>query len=219
MAEALAAETREIEPAPPKIISPPKPASRPAPEPVPARAPERTPERMPAERVRPPTPPRPAPTPIAAETIERPGLPIALLASLVATTLLVGGLFYGVLHYHSTISNYVPVMGRFYNAIGLVSRVKELNFQNVSYNRTFTDGVPILEIRGEIVNTADYGVDVPRIRAALRDKDGKELYKWTFGPPKSRLKGKEVSSFSSRLPSPPTEAVSLAVSFQVKGSN
>lgn len=204
-------------PAPP----PPEPmrAAPPKPQPVPARTPIPSPLERPRPAAPPPRPPRPAAPFPAEEPAPARGLSFGTIISLALAVLVVGGLVYGLLHFRGPISDRVPVMGRFYEAIGLGPQLSQLALQNVTYGRTYEDGVPILEVRGEVVNTGAKGVDLPRIQAVLRDKDGAVLSRWTFVASKPRASPKETVGFVSRYPSPPPHAVSLALSFAKSGAN
>jgi hypothetical protein len=211
---------------PPPLRTPEPLRAMPEPEPVPARAPEPQPAERPFDRPRPavpPRPPRPA-APFPSEEPARQGGFFGLLAAFIpfgVATLLVGGLIYGVMHFRSEITARVPVLGRFYEVIGLGPAVTDLSLQNVTYGRTFEDGVPILEVRGEVVNKGPRTIELPRIQAVLRDKDGTVLSRWTFAvaPSKPQITGKETVGFVSRYPSPPPHAVSLALSFAAHGAN
>jgi hypothetical protein len=178
------------------------------PEPLPVRAPQPAREDKPRQ-----APPLRPTVPLHAERPERGALPVVLFAALLGVMLLVGGGVYALIHYRAAIVNAVPKAGQLYCAIGIDVPVTGLNLQDIAYSRNFEDGTPILEIKGEIINTGAVAVEVPRIRAALRDKTGKELYHWTFAPPSARLAQGESASFANRLPSPDTQATSLALSF------
>jgi len=196
------------------------PAFRPAPQPEPVRAPAPSP----FDRPRPaaPPPPRPqrpaAPFPTEAPAPSR-AFSLGTIIAFFVAMLVVGGLVYGFLHFRGAVTDRVPIMGRFYETIGLGPQIGQLSLQNVTYGRIFEDGVPILEVRGEVVNTGKRSVELPRIQAVLRDKDGTVLSRWTFSASKNRSAAKETVGFVSRYPSPPPHAVSLALSFATKGAN
>ena len=217
-------EPRMPEPRAPDHMPPPLRAE-PGPERIaePPLRPVRAPDPLPQERLRPAAPPRP-PRPTMPFPSEEPardgrGLSVGLLITLASAMLLVGGLAYGLLHYRGAIAERVPIMGRFYDAIGLEVPIKDLSLQNIRYVRTFEDGVPILEVRGEVVNSGAHAAELPRIQAVLRDKDGTVLSRWTFAATKTGIDPKERVGFMSRYPSPPPHAVSLGLSLAGRGAN
>ena len=56
-------------------------------------------------------------------------------------------------------------------------------------------------------------VDLPRIRFALRNSAGAEIYSWTAQPSQNVLEPGEALPFRSRLASPPAEGQDLQVRF------
>jgi hypothetical protein len=73
--------------------------------------------------------------------------------------------------------------------------------------------VPTISIKGQIINETDRELPVPKIRLAVRDKDGTELYHWTVLADQQRLGPREEGSFTARLESPPPDAADLEVRF------
>lgn len=124
-----------------------------------------------------------------------------------------GGICYGAIAYRAKIVSLWPQAGTLYKAVGLPVNLTGLDLRNIAYERQFADGVPVLQLNGEVVNTSKTTRTVPKLRASLRDGNGKELYFWTFDAAASRLGPGELSAFSSRLPSPPVESQELEVTF------
>ena len=75
------------------------------------------------------------------------------------------------------------------------------------------EGVPVLLIQGRIVSTAKRTVEVPRLRFAIRNASGIEIYSWTALPTRSLLSPGEAVAFQSRLASPPPETHDVLVRF------
>ena len=67
------------------------------------------------------------------------------------------------------------------------------------------DGVPVLLLQGRIVSVAKRIVEVQRLRFAVRNELGNEIYNWTALPERSLLGRGETLSFQSRLASAPPE--------------
>ena len=87
----------------------------------------------------------------------------------------------------------------------------------MSYERQDENGLPVLAIKGMVVNVSDETKAVPRVRVGLLDEKQKELYHWTFALAESELKPKEKASFVTRLSSPPVGARDLEVRFVEPG--
>ncbi len=62
---------------------------------------------------------------------------------------------------------------------------------------------PELVIEGKIVNSADEVRRVPLLRAAVDDKDEREIFTWTFPTEKTELPPGENVRFTTRLIGPP----------------
>lgn len=124
-----------------------------------------------------------------------------------------GGLAYCAVVYRTKIVDLWPKAATLYKTVGLPVNVTGLDLRNIDYQRKFADGVPLLELHGEVFNKGKVAQAVPELRAALLGADGKELYSWTFKAAASELKPGEVSAFSSQLPSPPVESQQLVVTF------
>jgi hypothetical protein len=75
------------------------------------------------------------------------------------------------------------------------------------------DGIPVMVIEGQIVSESRQPVEVPRIRFALRNAAGHEIYSWTALASRSVLGPGEAIDFRSRLASPPAESRNLSVRF------
>jgi hypothetical protein len=68
-------------------------------------------------------------------------------------------------------------------------------------------------IQGRIASTAKRTVEVPRLRFAIRNASGIEIYSWTALPTRSLLSPGETVAFQSRLASPPPETHDVLVRF------
>jgi predicted Zn finger-like uncharacterized protein len=107
----------------------------------------------------------------------------------------------------------VPQTASLFAAIGLPVNLRGLVFEGLSSTKDTQDGVTVLVVEGNIMNPTSRQVDVPRLRLALRDQDGHEIYSWTVLPARSALGAYEVLPFRSRLASPPAEGRYVVVRF------
>ncbi len=114
------------------------------------------------------------------------------------------------------IVRHVPQMASFYSTIGLPVNLRGLVFQDVKISNETHDGVPVLVVEGAVVSTVGVPVDVPRIRFALRNASGAEVYSWTAQPSQPVLEPGETLPFRSRLASPPADGQDLQVRFFTK---
>jgi hypothetical protein len=139
------------------------------------------------------------------KALRLPGLPTIILM-LVALDL-------GLVGWRTEIVRWVPQMAPLYAAIGLPVNIRGLLFTDVTVETQSHEGVAVLVVQGTIVSTATQTVDVPRLRFAVRNASGDELYKWTALPNRPVLAAGQTLAFQSRLASPPPETHDVLVRF------
>ena len=118
-----------------------------------------------------------------------------------------------LLGWRKDVVRYAPQLASFYNALGLPVNLRGLTFTDVKIGNEIHDGVPVLVVEGTIVNNVSTAVDVPRLRFALRNATGAEVYSWTAVPTQPVLQPGETLPFRSRLASPPAEGRDIQVRF------
>jgi hypothetical protein len=97
--------------------------------------------------------------------------------------------------------------------IGLKVNLRHLTFQDVKITREENDGVPVLAVEGTIVSQSSSPVEIPRLRFAVRNATGQEIYAWTSKASQSILQPGNKLPFRSRLASPPADASDVLVRF------
>jgi predicted Zn finger-like uncharacterized protein len=107
----------------------------------------------------------------------------------------------------------LPQTASLYAAIGLPVNLRGLEFANVTVTRDQHEGVSVLIVEGLILSVAKTPVDVPRLRLAVRNESGAEVYTWTARPTRSILGAGEQLPFRSRLASPPADGRDVMVRF------
>jgi predicted Zn finger-like uncharacterized protein len=107
----------------------------------------------------------------------------------------------------------VPDSAGLYESIGLPVNLRGVEFRDVKGANEIVDGVVVLVVEGQLVNISGQSVELPRLRLAVRDARGKEIYTWTATPPTARLGPGGSAPFRSRLASPPPDGASVEVRF------
>lgn len=133
--------------------------------------------------------------------------------SLPLVIILLAGLCASLLALRERIVGWAPQSAGFYAAIGLPVNLRGLVFEDIRSSEEIHNKVPVLVVEGKIVNVTDRTVEVPRLRFALRNKDGLEIYAWTALSEPRLLAAGERSPFRSQLASPPREAHDIVVRF------
>ena len=107
----------------------------------------------------------------------------------------------------------VPQTASLFAAVGLPVNLRGLVFEDVKIAKEAHDGVNVLVVEGNIVSFTKRPVEVPRLRFAVRNTTGQEIYSWTAQPSRSVLGAGETLAFRSRLASPPADANDVLVRF------
>ncbi len=130
-----------------------------------------------------------------------------------AVILLLACVVAALIGWRGTIVKHAPQMASLYAAIGLPVNLRGLTFTEVKVSRDIHDGVAVLMVEGTIASTASKPVEVPRLRFAMRNEVGGEVYAWTAMPTREVLEPGETLPFRSRLASPPGEGRDVTVRF------
>jgi predicted Zn finger-like uncharacterized protein len=108
---------------------------------------------------------------------------------------------------------FFPQTDSLYRRLGLDVNLRHLAFKDVKITREERDGVPVLAIEGTILSQSNNPVEVPRLRFAVRNATGQEIYAWTAKPARGILEPGDALPFHSRLASPPADASDVLVRF------
>lgn len=128
-----------------------------------------------------------------------------MLALFLANVIIIG--------WRSDIVAALPQTASFYGHIGLPVNLRGLAFDGVVTTIEQHEGVPILLVEGNVINTAHRIVDVPRLKFVVRNAARQEIYSWTAVPSRTMLPPGEAVLFRTRLASPPPDAHDLIVRF------
>jgi predicted Zn finger-like uncharacterized protein len=135
----------------------------------------------------------------------QPGWSTAILALIAINLALVG--------WRSDIVRWLPQTASLYAAIGLPVNLRGLSFANVTTEKETQENVQVLIVEGLIVNDGKRPAEVPRLRFAIRNQAGQEIYSWTALPARNVLLAGEALQFRTRLASPPREGQQVLVRF------
>jgi predicted Zn finger-like uncharacterized protein len=140
----------------------------------------------------------------------RPRWPLSHLQTFILALVIVDAIVVG---WRNDFVRLFPQTSAFYALTGLSVNLRGVDFAGVTTTAEQREGVPILVVQGNIVNTARKVVDVPRIKFIARNAARQEIYSWTAAPARTALSPGEVVPFRSRLASPPTDAQDVLVRF------
>ncbi|WP_439370646.1 MJ0042-type zinc finger domain-containing protein [Bradyrhizobium sp. PMVTL-01] len=145
------------------------------------------------------------PTPTVAPRKSYFGLPTACAA--------MAALVLALIMWRGDVVRLLPQTAAFYKMVGLEVNLRGLAFKDVKLSSETVDGKQVLVIEGVIVGQGKKPLDIPRLRFAVRDAQGAEIYAWNAVLEQTVLQPGERASFRSRLASPPPEGRNIDVRF------
>jgi hypothetical protein len=135
----------------------------------------------------------------------RPSLATVLFALFAANAALIG--------WRTDVVRLMPQTASLFAAIGLPVNLRGLAFSDIATTTEAHDGVTMLLVQGTITNISKQARDVPRIRLAMKNAAGAEVYSWTSLPTRAALAPGDSEPFQTRLASPPPEGNAVEVRF------
>ena len=131
-----------------------------------------------------------------------------VLASVVALPLITA------ISFPDAIARAVPATARLYKMAGLETNLHGLELAQVNHQHVLVDNIPVLAVRGTIVNVTDKPRKVPPLRFILTDGNNKPVYSWTLSRVlRQKLGSGNSASFVTRITSPPKSAQNLQIRF------
>ena len=124
-----------------------------------------------------------------------------------------GALVVALLIWRADVVRLMPQTAAFYRMVGLDVNLRGVQFRDVKVTTETVEGKPVLVIEGVIVGQNRKPVDLPRLRFAVRDAQGAEIYAWNTVLDQTVLQPGEHAVFKSRLASPPAEGKSIDIRF------
>ena len=134
-----------------------------------------------------------------------PGLPTIILV--------LAGIIAALLNWRAAVVRFVPQTASLFSAVGLPVNLRGLSLDDIKTSIEAHEGVTVLMVEGTIANVTRQPLEVPRLRFAVSNAAGYEVYAWTALPDEPDLAPGDRVSFRSRLASPPADAQDIIVRF------
>lgn len=135
---------------------------------------------------------------------------LSRLQALILGLLIVDAMLIG---WRTDVVRLLPQTASLYAAIGMPVNLRGLSLDDLSTATEMHEGVPILVVRGKIINVTGAITEVPRLKLVVRDAARREIYSWTVAASAARLLPYQTTDFSSRLASPPAGSKDVMVRF------
>jgi predicted Zn finger-like uncharacterized protein len=219
-------------PKPARAVPAPKPAPPPPPLPPPAPPPPpRPPAPKPAEQPRRRAAPvqadddddmddAPSPPPIPTEEEiaryqSRPEKSRSLLVWWIILFVVIVGIVAAAVGMPKKIVSIYPAANKLYTAVGMPINMLGfgLDIANPTTSTREEGGDRVIVFKGAIKNTTDEVQDVPLLRGALKNAQGKTLFIWTFNTKEPRVLPGESNEYETEIKNPPPGATELNITF------
>jgi len=150
------------------------------------------------------------------ELVRRRGWAAAIVGWL-ALVLIVGAVIGGGILARERVVEMWPPASELFALVGMPVDVMGfgLEFRNITWRQETEGDGTALVVDGEVVNTLDRALPIPRLRGSLLDIREREIVFWIFTADNEMLPPGEATPFTTRLPNPPTNARGIAVTFAV----
>jgi predicted Zn finger-like uncharacterized protein len=133
-----------------------------------------------------------------------------LLTAAIMVLLTING---GLIAWRNEVVQWSPQTASLYAAIRIPVNLRGLVFTDIVTHTETQDGVKVLLIDGVIKSQSRRVAEVPRLRFAVRNAAGQEIYNWTALPARNAIAPGTSMPFRSRLASPPPETRAVLVRF------
>ena len=142
-----------------------------------------------------------------------PPIPLLRGTGLTVTCATMAAMALALIVWRNDVARLLPQTAGFYRLVGLEVNLRGLAFKDIKITYETEDAKPVLVIEGMIVGQSKEPVGIPRLRFAVRDAQGAEVYAWNAVLEQSTLKPGDRAWFKSRLASPPPEGRSIDIRF------
>lgn len=150
--------------------------------------------------------------PALSKDVRRRGVAAGWLVFILLLVIVLGGGYAG----RNRLVEWWPPAASIYAALGVpVDSPARLGLalEHLKSSTSEEGGVTVLLVSGEIANITGEPHDVPKMRIALRNAKGQEIYHWLYTAAPDRIPPHGMLKFSSRLSGPPADASDLLITF------
>ena len=130
-------------------------------------------------------------------------------AVLLLAALVIGGSWV-VAFMRTEVATIFPPAASLYSWLGVPVNTRGFDIK-AQTTQELANGVPVIAIKGEIINVTDRELPVPKLNLRVLDANKRELYRWTVIPDQARLAGHQRQSFTARLESPPADTADIEI--------
>jgi predicted Zn finger-like uncharacterized protein len=106
-----------------------------------------------------------------------------------------------------------PASVQLFDRLGMNVNIYGLEVRRIEQQHVIIEGTRVISIKGEIVNVSDHDRKVPSLRFTLQNNAKDEVYAWTLDSGIRPLRPGEMTTFTTRVASPPPMAENVQIRF------
>jgi predicted Zn finger-like uncharacterized protein len=106
-----------------------------------------------------------------------------------------------------------PASMELFDGLGMAVNIYGLELRRIEQQHVIAEGTRVISIKGEIVNVSDRDHKVPSLRFTLQNNARDVVYAWTLDSGIRPLRPGEMTTFTTRVASPPPAAENVQIRF------
>ena len=106
-----------------------------------------------------------------------------------------------------------PASMLIFDGLGMPVNIYGLEVRRIEQQHVIVEGTRVISIKGEIVNVSDRDRKVPSLRFTLLNNARDDVYAWTLDAGIRPLRPGEMTTFTTRVASPPPLAENVQIRF------
>jgi hypothetical protein len=106
-----------------------------------------------------------------------------------------------------------PASVQLFDKLGMGVNIYGLEVRRIEQQHVILEGTRVIAIKGEIVNVSDRDRKVPSLRFTLLNNAQDDVYAWTLDSGIRPLRPGEMTTFTTRVASPPPAAENVQIRF------
>ena len=106
-----------------------------------------------------------------------------------------------------------PASMLLFDGLGMPVNIYGLEVRRIEQQHIIVEGTRVIAIKGEIVNVSDRDRKVPSLRFTLQNNAAGDVYAWTLDSGIRPLRPGEMTTFTTRVASPPPAAENVQIRF------
>lgn len=138
---------------------------------------------------------------------------LALAAAWAVFLSVLSGVTLALVTFRDEMVTALPGTAALYRSVGLSVQDRQIDFGPVTYRWTLSEGKPMIEVTGQVINLTDHEITVPRVLINVRDAESSDPVKATATLRSEPLAARETADFTLEFLAPPKSVTQIELAF------